>query len=211
MASTREPRASRDRLLARRARVSVAPHLMFEKLRQSIRDAMSRASSPAEGRAVLAMMREALVEAKVGLDGVRTAVESTRVQLAAERVELETIQRRGRLAAQIHDDETVRVAAQFEKKTAERVAVLERKLQAQQAEQSLVEREVAEMTEQFKSASAGVWPAGARQGASGVDDERDMRGSEAAEAAALRREIDKRVREADAERQLAELKRRMGK
>jgi len=184
---------------------------MFEKLRQSIRDAMSRASSPAEGRAVLAMMREALVEAKVGLDAVRAAVESTRAQLAAERAELETIQRRGRLAAQIHDDETVRVAAQFEKKTAERVAVLERKLQAQQAEQSLVEREVAEMTEQFKSASAGVWPAGARQGASGVDDERDARRSAEAEASALRREIDSRVREADAERQLAELKRRMGK
>ncbi|HEX5436297.1 MAG TPA: hypothetical protein VFW98_04010 [Gemmatimonadaceae bacterium] len=170
---------------------------------------MSRASSPAEGRAVLALMREALVEAKVGLDGVKTAIKATTAQLAAERAELETIRRRGRLAAQIHDEETVRVAAQFEQRTAERVAVLERKLEAEQAEQALAESEIAEMTAQYKSAAAGVWPAGtmgtpsAARAGSDADDE--------AAAAALRRQMDRMAREAAAERSLAELKRRMGK
>jgi hypothetical protein len=183
---------------------------MFETLRQSLRDAMSRASSPADERAVVAMMREALVEAKVGLETVRTAVASTKAALAAERSELETVRRRGRLAAQIHDDETVRVAEQFERKSVERVAVLERKLQAQEAEWALVDREVTEMTAQYKSAAAGIWPAGmAPRSAAAGDAERGRNDSDAADA--LRREIDREARDAAADRLLAELKRRMGK
>ena len=85
---------------------------MFERLTQSLRDALGRASSPAEGRAVVAMMREALVEAKVGLANLRDGVEATRAQLAAERAELTTVERRGRLAAEIQDRETVRVATE---------------------------------------------------------------------------------------------------
>lgn len=185
---------------------------MFETLRQAIRDAMNRASTPAEGRIVLGMMREALAEAKVGLHATRSAVASTRAQLAAERAELETIQRRGRLAAQIHDDETVRVAAQFEKKTADRVAVLERKLAAQEAELQLVEREVAEMTAQYQGAAAGTWPTmGTGNGAAPTSPMNGTSGRDAADAETLRREIDARARDADAERLLAELKRRMGK
>ncbi|HET7564517.1 MAG TPA: hypothetical protein VFJ96_05955 [Gemmatimonadaceae bacterium] len=172
---------------------------------------MNRASSPAEGRIVLAMMRDALAEAKVGLQATRSALESTRAQLAAERAELETIRRRGRLAAQIHDEETVRVAAQFEKKSTDRVAVLERKLAAQEAELELVEREVAEMTAQYQGAAAGTWPAGAGAGAAPMHPMNGTSGRDAADADALRREIDARAREADAERRLAELKRRMGK
>jgi hypothetical protein len=183
---------------------------MFEKLRQSLRDAMNRASSPAERRAVLATMRDALVEAKVGLDAVRAAVESTRARLAAERTELETVRRRGRLAAQVPDLETVRVAERFERKSVERIAVLERKLQAQEAEWALAEREVAEMTEQYRGATIGTWPpAGSTSAATPAD---GVRGRDAESAAdALRREIDDRAREASADQLLAELKRRMGK
>ena len=57
---------------------------MFERLRQSLRDAMSRASSPEEGRAVLAMMRDALVQARMGVHEVRDALRESRAQLAHE-------------------------------------------------------------------------------------------------------------------------------
>jgi hypothetical protein len=176
---------------------------MFERLKRSLRDAMSLASSP-EGRlAALAMMREALVEAKMGVSQLRTALEATRAQLARERGELETVQRRGRLAAQINDAETVRVAAQFERRHSERIAVLEGKLSAQEAELELAEREVTEMASQLKAMAAGAGPAGASTAAP-PDDEPDA-------ADSLRREVDRAARDAEAERKLAELKRRMGR
>lgn len=166
---------------------------------------MSRASTPAEGRAVLAMMRDALVEAKMGLQETRAALEATRAQLELERRELETVRRRGRLAADIRDAETVAVAAQFERRHAERAQVLAQKLAAQESELELVEREVEEMTAQYKTMAmgadaAGPAASGAPTSAPGPDPD-----------AALRRAVDRAAREADAERQLAELKRRMGK
>jgi hypothetical protein len=176
---------------------------VFEKLRQSVRDAMDRATSPAEGRAVLALMREALVEAKMGLDDLRKGLAQTRKRLDAERAELETVRRRARLAADIQDRETVQIAERYERHHAERVAVLEQKLAAQETELSLVEREVEEMTQQFKAAGAGVGQTAPRMT---VPDP-----SEDEEFDRLRRSADRSAREADAERRLAELKRRMGK
>lgn len=179
---------------------------MFEKLKQSLRDALSRASSPAEGRAALAMMREALVEARVGVSQLRSALEKTRAQLARERTELETVRRRGRLAAEIHDEETVRIAARFEERHAERVAVLERKLAAQEAELALAEGEVEEMTATLRAMAAGIDPSGRPAApfaavADPVDPDYD----------ALAREVERAAHEAQAERQLDELKRRMGR
>ena len=185
---------------------------MFEKLTQSLRDALGRASSPAEGRAVVAMMREALVEAKVGLANLRDGVEATRAQLAAERSELTTVERRGRLAAEIHDRETVRVATEYARRHAERIAVLERKLAAQEAELALAEGEVAEMTSQLKAAAAGIDPGGVSRGVGGSGPPLDGAGGETADGGeALRRTADRVAREAQAQRRLDELKRRMGK
>jgi hypothetical protein len=175
---------------------------VFEQLRQSLLDAMSRARSPDERRAATSAMRDALVEAKMALSQVREAVAATAAQLARERGELETTQRRGRLAAQINDAETVRVAGQYEAKVSEKVAVLERKLAAQESELALTEREVAEMTTQLRAAAAGIDPTGATPNA----------GTAAgAEQEHLRHTIDQAAREGEAERQLAELKRRMGR
>jgi len=182
---------------------------MFERLRQSVRDAMSRASSPAEGRAALAMMREALVEAKVGVAHVRDAVAATRAQLAHERAELETVRRRGRLAADIHDGETVKVAARFEQRHGDRIGVLERKLAAQEAELALAERELDEMGEQFRAMAAGGGSPATTSAAAPTPADGDP--SLESDIDALRRQSERTAREADAARQLEELKRRMGR
>jgi hypothetical protein len=174
---------------------------MFEKLRESLRDAMNRASSPSEGRAVLAMMRDAIVEAKVGVSQVRAALDATRAQLEHERRELDTVRRRGRLAADIGDQETVRVAAQFEQRHLARVEVLERKLAAQESELALAEREVEEMTAQLRSMAAGANPTATT--VPELDAEPDLD--------ALERAAQRAARESAAERQLEELKRRMGR
>ncbi|MDQ6829132.1 MAG: hypothetical protein M3081_09740 [Gemmatimonadota bacterium] len=165
---------------------------------------MSRASTPADARAVVALMKDALVEARVGLSQVRDALALTEKQLEHERAELATTQRRGKLAADVNDAETVSVAARFAAKQTERIAVLERKLEAQRGELDLVEREVGEMTMQLKQAAANP------SGVGGTPKAPDL-GEPPDESDKLRRDIDRAARESTAERQLDELKRRMGR
>lgn len=129
---------------------------MFEKLRQSLDDLLARATRPEDRRAVLAQMRDALVHARVGLDGLRDGVRQTQKRLEAERRELETMTRRKGLAQGINDAETVAIAGRFERQHGEKVAVLEAKLQAQQAELALVEREIEDMGTELKRAMAGI-------------------------------------------------------
>jgi hypothetical protein len=175
---------------------------MFERLRQSLRDAMSRASSPEEGRAVLAMMRDALVQARMGVTEVLDALKESRAQLAHEEKELVTVRRRRELAVGIHDQETVDVAGRFERRHVERIAVLERKIAAQEGELALAQSELDEMNAQYRAMQAGGGPTMAPPPAGeGIGPETDT----------LRREMDRAAREAEAERQLSELKRRMGR
>ena len=131
---------------------------MFERLRQSLRDAMSRASTPEEGRAVLAMMRDALVQARMSVAEVRDALKESRSHLAHEQKELATVRRRRELAAGIHDTETVEVAERFERRHAERIAVLERKISAQESELALVQGELDEMNAQYRAMQTGGGP-----------------------------------------------------
>ncbi|HEU4563813.1 MAG TPA: hypothetical protein VFS05_04150 [Gemmatimonadaceae bacterium] len=182
------------------------PGAILEELKQRLRDAMSRVSSSGEGRAALALMREAVVSAKVAVRELHEGVAGTRARLAAERQALETVRRRGQLAAGINDGETVRIAGEYERRHVERIAVLERKLEAQEAELQLAEREVEEMTRQLKSAAAGVTPAGGAGSASTAAPEVEVDLD-----AELKRSIDRGAREARAEEMLAELKRRMGR
>jgi hypothetical protein len=189
---------------------------VFEQLKQSLRDALSRAPSSPEGRAALALMRQGIIDAKVAVAEMRDGVGRTRERLAAERAALETVRRRGRLASGINDAETVRIAAQYEQRHAERVGVLERKLAAQEAEVALAEQELAEMTAQLKAAAAGVPLAGATSGATsgttpGADPGAAPGGQSADEGEQLKQSIDRSARQSRAEQQLAELKRRMGK
>ena len=161
---------------------------------------MSDQSSRARAR----LMREALVEAKVGLAQSRQARDATSAQLERERSELATVRRRGQLASAINDAETVRLAAEFERKHSERIAVLERKLAALEQEVALVERETAEMSAQLKGLAGGGDPA-----APAADP--DPLAADLSDFDALRRTADRSARDADADRRLADLKRRMGK
>jgi hypothetical protein len=170
-------------------------------------------------------MKETLVRARLGLDDLRRGVAEARARCDAARRELETTRRRGRLAADVGDAETVAVAARFEAQQAERLAVLERKLAAQEDELALVEREVSEMTADFRRAAAGIAPGASGVGgataearaAAEVDDLlRDAPGGDAGTTDAsafdaLARSQDRAAREADADARLAELKRRMGR
>ncbi len=146
------------------------------------------------------------MDAKVGLSQSRAARDAVAAQLARERTELATVRRRGQLAAGINDAETVRLAADFERKHAGRVEVLERKHAALAQEVALVEQETAEMTAQLKALTGGVDAPPAPGNAPA-----EARAPDLAELDALRRSADRTARDADAEARLADLKRRMGK
>jgi hypothetical protein len=189
---------------------------MFDTFRQSLRELMDRATPPEERRAGLARMKQTLVTARMGLDDLRSGVALTRQRLVKEQQELETMRRRKGLAVGINDAETAALAEKYEAHHAERAAVLERKLEAQEAELAIGERDVADMTTELRNAMAGIPSAGARpsidtEASREADEVTTERADVASEIDALGRASARTARESDAEARLAELKRRMGK
>lgn len=180
---------------------------------------MSRATPPEERRVIVARMKDTLVQARVGLDDLRTALAKSRARLAAEERELETVMRRKQLAEGIGDRETVDVAARYEAVHRERVDVSRRKVEAQEAELAMAERDVAEMTAELKAAVSGASLGGTPRGPANAGDELgETSAAGGAEGEALASEIDslgrarvRAERDADADRKLEELKRRMGR
>jgi hypothetical protein len=185
--------------------------MVFDSLRHSFDELLSRAARPEERRIVASRMKDTLVQAKMGLEDMRGGLAKSRERLAGEERELETVRRRKQLAEGIGDKETVDIAAKYEQMHVERVAVLRQKVTAQEAELALAERDVESMSAQLKAVLSGADPARAPLG------ERVEEGEEPG-ASSLRDEIDslgrtraRADREADAARRLDELKRRMGK
>jgi len=192
---------------------------MFDDVRQAFRDLL-RATPPSGDarRSIVAQMRETLVQARMGLDDLRKGLEETRARLARERSELETVRRRKQLAEGINDAETVAIAERYEKQHAERASLLERKLETQEAELAMVQREVGEMNAEFKLAVAGANPGVSAGSATGGPAAGESVDDVAADNAGLRDDIDGLARarrraeaESTADEKLAALKRRMGK
>jgi len=128
---------------------------VFERLRDAVRAALEAATPPGNLRELARQMREAVVDAKVAVQEMRAALARTEIELKVEGQRLSDAERRGRLAAEIQDQETVEVAERFAVRHRERVGVLERKLAAQREELALAERDLAEMQAQLKSAEVG--------------------------------------------------------
>jgi hypothetical protein len=184
---------------------------VFDTFRKSLEDLMNRATPPEERRTIVARMRDTLIQAKASLTDLRDGVAKTRRQLEVEERELATVRRRKDLANGIGDRETVEIATRFEETHAKRVEIVRQKLSAQEAELTMAEREVETMTVELKSASLGA--DGASAGAATIDPGVDPDAANAdlrSEIDALRRTRERSEREADAERRLEELKRRMG-
>jgi hypothetical protein len=129
--------------------------VVFENLKARL-DRLLQARTPTDHRARAAALREALLEAKVGVSTMRSALAATERELAGERRQLEDAERRARLAGEIPDPETVAVAERFIARHRERVGVLERKLTVQRDELVLAEREAAEMLNEYRAARPGA-------------------------------------------------------
>jgi len=189
---------------------------VFERLRDALRAALDAATPPGNLRDLARQMREAVVDAKVAVAEIRGAVTRTDAELAAERQRLADAERRGRLAAEIQDQETVQVAERFAAKHRERAGVLERKLAAQREELALAERELTEMQGQLKTADLGATPPVG--GASSTEQAwRDLQAAGGArpdvdlQQELLKHDIDRVARERAADEQLDLLKRKIRK
>lgn len=185
---------------------------MFESLKGTIHDLLNGRVAPTDRRAAIQQMKGALVSAKLGVEDLRDGVEVTRRKLATEREQLATVQRRKALAEGINDAETIALATKYEQQYGEHVAVLERKLEAQEAEAELAERELGEMMSQLKAANAGVGsgpaaPRGISDEELGLPDDSKLH----AELDNLSRTNKRNSADADAEARLAELKKKMGR
>jgi hypothetical protein len=182
---------------------------VFESLKARL-NRLFQDHSRSDPRARAAALREALLEAKVGVSTMRSALASTERELALERRQLADAERRGQLAAEVPDPETVAVAERFALRHRERVAVLERKLLVQRDELGLAEREVADMLHEYRTARPGaafetidaawrdVESAGGERPGLGLEDDRS------------RADSDQRLKEA-VDAQLAFLKKKLGK
>ena len=137
--------------------------------------------------------RDALVALKVGLKDLKHALDRTERDLAAEREQLTTAERRRQLALDIGDTETVEIARQFADKHRQRVDLLDRKLAVQRDELAMAEQEYQAVSEQHRSAG----PA--------------MPEPEAEDAGLLKARIDREAAKAAVDAQLELLKKKMGK
>jgi hypothetical protein len=190
---------------------------MFERLRDALRAALDSATPVSAGdlRDLARQMREAVVEAKVAVAETRDAVARTAGEVAAERQRLADAERRGRLASEIQDAETVAVAERFAAKHRERVGVLDRKLAALRDELGLYERELADMQAQLARAERDRPLTEAERSAERAW--RDLQAAGGTRAGAdpadelLKSRLDRAAREAAADRQLQELKKKMKK
>lgn len=180
---------------------------MLESLKARL-DQLLRDGARSDPRAYVAGLREAILEARVGIGTMRDALAATGGELAAERRQLADAERRGRLAAAVPDPETVAVAERFAARHRERADVLERKLGVQRDELVLAEREVADMTAEAQRAAAGgpsesiaaAWRELGAAGAARPDDAERSQG-----------DADRQRRESAIEAQLAYLKKKLGR
>jgi hypothetical protein len=182
---------------------------VFESVKARLERFLREHTRP-DSRARAASLREAILEGKVGINTMRGALAATERELVIERRQLDDAERRGRLAAEVPDAETIALAERFAVRHRERVSVLERKLVVQREELALAEREVAEMVAEFRAERPGTgsesieaaWrdlqSAGGERPGTGLDED------------VGRADSDRKLEEA-VEAQLAFLKRKMGK
>lgn len=159
----------------------------------------------ASARDQAAGLREALIEFKVGIGHLGEALARGETELAQARREAEDYARRGRLAADIGDTETLALAEEFAIKAAARVELLERKVLVQRDELRLAEQDYEQTKQRFSAASRGTpyteaSPAMAQAEPGGMPDASPL------ETYAL----EQRAREAAVEAQLAHLKKQLG-
>ncbi len=134
---------------------------MFENLRQAFREAVSnfkeeirRDEVPDAVDALLRGMKAEVTDKQAYIRRLESELEQTRLKVAREKKSTETALRRQKLAQEIGDGETARVAGEFAEKHVRSLTVLEHKAAALEEELEVRRAEAQEMMTQLKAAAA---------------------------------------------------------
>jgi hypothetical protein len=168
------------------------------------RELSEGASGTAPG--VRAMERE-IVSARGALGKLDDEIRRTAKEADSEQDAVAVCRRREELARNAGDDETVRIAAEFAVRHAERAAVLARKLTVLQDERALLARDVDEMTRLIATAQPAA-DVGSGRPSSDLGHGSDPDAADAAQRRAFS-DLERGARERAAAERLEELKRRM--
>ncbi len=148
---------------------------MFEKLRRAFREAvdnfheeLNRDQVPEAVDTLLRGMRSELTDAKVRLGRLEEDIRTALREAEAEKKEAATARRRGKMASDIGDEETARVAGEYAAKHGERAQLLERKALALKEELDFRTAEYQEMMAKVKEATAKRASLAATAGRSGA-------------------------------------------
>lgn len=104
-----------------------------------------------QGQRSKAGLHDALVELKVAGSQSREALARAARELAAQQQQLADAERRGKLARDISDQETARIADQFASKHRERAALLTRKIEVIRDELAFIEREYESVASAYRA------------------------------------------------------------
>jgi len=180
---------------------------VFDGLKARL-DRLLREHTSSDPRGYAAGLREALLEAKVGLTTMREALEASERELQTEQKMLEDAERRGRLAADVPDPETVALARVYAERHRSRIEVLTRKIAVQHDELALAQGEIEEMSSEYRAAAGG-------RTSSSVDAAwRDLESAGGARPSSedqLQQEVDQQRLQKTIDAQLAYLKKKMGR
>lgn len=126
----------------------------FAEAKENFQRELGRDQSSEQIGGLLKGMEREAVETRAYLKALREQLARAERRAAGEKRELHTCRRRRKMAEEIGDDETARIAREYESKHAERHRVLSQKAVALKAELELGEGEYAEMMKQIKQARA---------------------------------------------------------
>jgi hypothetical protein len=162
-----------------------------------------------EGSAAAAL-RDATREAEAALIALRRALTDTEAALAAERRHLSDAERRGRLAAAVSDAETAAVAARFVERHRARVELLVRKVAVYRDELAISEGELEELAAHAAELGRRDVAADLRSAAKTGEHRAPAAGPVPSDDL-KRMQAERRMMDEAVERQLAYLKKKMGK
>jgi hypothetical protein len=138
-------------------------------------------------------MRRDLADARRALERLQADVIASQRELVGEQEQVATCQRRAAMAERIGDEETLRIARDFERKHTDRAALLHRKVDVLKDELAMRQEELAVMEDQAAIELAEI----AQAQTDRVKHDAEFR------------QLDQQRRERDAEAMLEELKKRM--
>ncbi len=173
----------------------------LDELRARLDSLLASQGLGSDRRARAGGLHEVLLELKVAAAESRDALAAAERELADEQQRLTDAERRGRLAEEIGDAETARIAGEFAGRHRERVELLVRKVAVIRDELAYVDREYQSVAAQYQSMRQGAGDARPIAAPGLSDGELDLLQSRAEREAA----------EAAVKAQLEHLKKKLGK